>query len=311
MQGLISDNSELNQLVRNVANKNVRDREVLSSWMLSRVERIYLEDGSTLIVKLSREPLTDEGRILDALRKSDIPLPDLYFAHNEGDLLKMVMEDLGPMKRLPMIEEIASFAVLTHTTPPPSKIPVLDERTLQNFIPNSLKALETLSHAHRWHDIDRVRESMERVKEAAVELSRGVNTPPFGLCHSEFYPPKSLHVGSHKTGLVDWARAFLGPGLLDLASVETTITSANPQSCRRIIEAYVRAGGAPEAAYPRVGLRAEIWALFWHRLWVVEWFISSCATWMDDTKQDEVYQQSVERFLNEAYSLTMDRRRGN
>ena len=43
----------------------------------------------------------------------------------------------------------------------------------------------------------------------------GARLAPYGLCHSEFHPT-SLHVGASGWRLLDWARAFRGPGLIDL-----------------------------------------------------------------------------------------------
>ena len=48
--------------------REVRARDVLSDWQLSRVERVRLADGSSLILKRSRRPLIDEGRVLQGLR---------------------------------------------------------------------------------------------------------------------------------------------------------------------------------------------------------------------------------------------------
>ena len=44
--------------------REVRARDVLGDWQLSRVERVHLADDSSLLLKRSRRPLTDEGRVL-------------------------------------------------------------------------------------------------------------------------------------------------------------------------------------------------------------------------------------------------------
>jgi hypothetical protein len=44
---------------------------------------------------------------------------------------------------------------------------------------------------------------------------------------------------------VDLARAFTGPGLLDLASWHGTIAPPDPQAAVRLITAYIKAGNKP------------------------------------------------------------------
>lgn len=90
--------------------------------------------------------------------------------------------------------------------------------------------------------------------------------------HSEFHPT-SLHIGERGWRLLDFARAFTGPGLLDLASWHGTIEPPHPIRLRVFLEQYVTAGGTPDALAPRGGLTAEHWALGWHRMWAVEWFM--------------------------------------
>ena len=60
-----------------------------------------MRDGTSMIVKRSKHPLTDEARVIEGLRDTGIPLADLYLALPQGDFLTMVMEDLGPSKRQP------------------------------------------------------------------------------------------------------------------------------------------------------------------------------------------------------------------
>lgn len=277
-------------------------RDVLWEWGLSRVERVHLEDGNTLIVKRSRHPLIDEGRILRHIARSDIPLPTLHLSRRRGRFLTLVLEDLGPSVRDATLREAALAAARAHAASPPPRLPVLNAGALAALPSRALAALDELRRAARWQDSGAVRAALGKLQNVAGRLSAGATMPPFGLCHSEFHP-SSLHIGERKTGLLDWARAFVGPGLLDLASYAGTVRPADPAACRALIEAYVAAGGAPEARDPHAGLRAEEWALFWHRVWVAEWYISSCATWMNDTGNDSVYQEAVQRHLDEALAL--------
>ncbi|MEX1255090.1 MAG: phosphotransferase [Dehalococcoidia bacterium] len=277
-------------------------REVLWEWPLSRVERVHLDRGKSLVVKRSRRPMIDEGRILRHLGRSNIPLPKLYLSWGRDGILTMVLEDLGPAVREATFQEAASAAVRTHAASPPPRLQVLDAGALAGLPSRTLEALDRLERAGRWQDAAGVRSTLLRLEPVAERLSEGAELPPFGLCHSEFHP-LSLHIGSKRIGLVDWARAFVGPGLLDLASYSGTVLTPDPAACRALIEGYVAEGGAPEARAPRAGLPAERWALLWHRVWTAEWFASSCATWMTDTGKDAEYQVTVLRHLEEALDL--------
>ena len=277
-------------------------RDVLSDWQLSRVERVAVSGHPSVILKRSSSPLTDEGRNLEALCSSAIPRPEVYLAYVEEDSLTLLMEDLGPAARQPTEDEAAACAVLVHsTTPPPEGLARLDSEGLRCLLTDTRDGIKGLASSGRWiESADRLLGLVDRLDGAATALSEAAEIPPFGLCHSEFHPT-SLHVGTLKTSLVDWARAYVGPGLLDLASwFQNGPVPPEPAACRSLFLSYVDAGGPNQAADRRGGLDAEYWALFWNRLWGVEWFVRCCNTWMTDRSQDPVWQQAVERHLHEA-----------
>ena len=144
---------------------------------------------------------------------------------------------------------------------------------------------------------------LNRIDEAAPFLVHGATVRPFGLCHSEFHPT-SVHIGTTRPVVVDWAQAYVGPGLLDLASwFQWGARPPERDDLRSLIESYVAAGGAAGALDHRASLPPEDWALFWNRLWVVEWFVRSCTSWMRDSTQDSAWEEAVERHLREALSF--------
>mgnify|MGYP001193070746 FL=1 len=54
----------LSEILRELSrNDQIHDRDVLWDWYLSRVERVNLGDSSNIILKRSRWPLVDEGRV--------------------------------------------------------------------------------------------------------------------------------------------------------------------------------------------------------------------------------------------------------
>src|SRR5690606_42028412 len=93
------------------------------------------------------------------------------------------------------------------------------------------------------------------VRAAETRAGRAV-TPPSGWVHSEFHP-ESVFVGDNGVYLHDFARAFHGPGLLDLASWSGTVGPPDPDRTRAFLEAYVHAGGARQALARRGGLEAQ------------------------------------------------------
>lgn len=303
LMGLTASESEIQAIIRGVdKGLGCVSRDVLWDWTLSRVERVHLNNGTSVIVKRSRTPLTDEGRILRHISRSDIPLPDLYYSRRRGDILTLVLEDLGPPTREATLQEAAMVAAHAHAAPPPKRLPLLDAAALEGLPSRTLASVDQLTAAGRWSESAEVRSALVRLRDIGRRMIDGAEVPPFGLCHSEFHP-SSVHIGSEKLGLLDWSQAFVGPGLLDLASYSGTVLPPDSTACLALIEAYVVQGGAPEARSPWAGLPAENWALFWHRCWTVEWFVRSCATWMTDTAKDAVYQETVQRHLDEALQL--------
>ncbi|MGW3859213.1 phosphotransferase [Micromonospora arida] len=68
---------------------------------------------------------------------------------------------------------------------------------------------------------------LQRLAATARHRADGAERPPFGLCHGEFHRT-SLHVSRTGCRLVDWAKAFCGPGLFDLATWFGTRTPTEP-----------------------------------------------------------------------------------
>jgi hypothetical protein len=268
------------------------------------VERVRLADGTNVIVKLARPPFEQEARILLALGELGLPVPVVLRAGHCGPRgeLVMVLEDLGLPIREATLAEGAEAARLLHGASAPAWLPVLGEGQLTELPARSLAHLAVLVESGRWSDCDELARLLHAAQTVAERRVEGVRRAPFGLCHSEFHPT-SLHVGKSGWTLLDWARAFRGPGLIDLASWRGTQVPPSPDACRTLIEAYVAAGGTPEAAVSRAGLPSERWALGWHRLWVVEWYLQQSVALDADAEEDRLYEEVVGRHLDEALSL--------
>ena len=277
-------------------------REVLWDWRLSRVERVHLNDGRSIILKRSRSPMKDDGRVQATLEGSGIPLTELHLVWSNCDTVTIVMEDLGPSRRNATPEEGAKVAVRVHAANPPAGLPVLGGDALCQLPSDIESGIKTLDSHGRWLDLDRIQPTIIGLVKRASELSKNADTAPFGLCHNEFNPT-SLHIGTRKTALVDWGHPFIGPGLIDLAGWFWTTEKPDLEALREMIDAYVTAGGAPESKLERASMEPERWAYFWHRLWIVKWFVICQTTWQADRSQDGDWQRVIERHLGEADQL--------
>ncbi len=101
----------------------------------------------------------------------------------------------------------------------------------------------------------------------------------------------------------DFARAFTGPGLIDLASYHGTTDTPSLVRLRVFLEQYVTVGGHEGALAARGGLAAEAWALGWRRMWAVEWCMEQAVRWINDLAKDPAYIPVVRRHLNDVLQL--------
>lgn len=276
-----------------------RRREPLRVWALSGVERVHLPGGATVFLKYASQPFTDEPRVLVHVARHGVPVPELLASAVRGDSMAMVIEDLGAPGRDATTSDAARAAVAAHAVPPTAGLAQLDGPALRALPGSCLRRIGDLVDAQRWpapaHDIDR----LEHLAEIASVRAEGADTAPFGLCHSEFHPT-SIHIGRKGWRLLDWARAFIGPGLLDLASWQNTIDTPDLAALDALINAYITAGGGASARDDRGGLPAARWAFGWHRLWVINWYLEQATIWINDPSTDPTYQQVIRRHLAEA-----------
>ncbi|MEU9007390.1 hypothetical protein AB0D15_37185, partial [Streptomyces sp. NPDC048551] len=185
---------------------------------------------------------------------------------------------------------------------PAGGLPLLDGTGLAALPGRALDHLQRLRKADRWTDCDDIETALGKISAAADARVQGATLDPFGWVHSEFHPT-SVHIGENGWHLLDFARAFTGPGLIDLASYHGTTETPSPVRLRVFLEQYVTAGGHEDALAARGGLAAEAWALGWHRMWAVEWFMEQAIRWINDPAQDGAYIPVVRRHLGDVVQL--------
>ncbi|MFJ5124462.1 phosphotransferase family protein [Streptomyces sp. NPDC088555] len=277
-------------------------REEVRVWSMSGVERVTFPDGSTVIFKYAKKPFDSEDQALRLAHTLGVPVPQVHASAVLDGWLGMLMEDLGSSVREADDLDGVAAAVILHGSRTAPSLLVLDQNRLRTLPTRALEHLERLRKAHRWQDTDEVEDALDRIAQAAEARSAGATLEPFGWVHSEIHPT-SLHIGERGWRLLDFARAFTGPGLLDLASWHGTIAPPHPVLLRVFLEQYVTAGGTPDALAPRGGVTAENWALGWHRMWAVEWFMEQSIRWINDPATDPAYIKAVGRHLTDVLHL--------
>ena len=272
-------------------------REPVRIWARSGVERLRLAGGGTVVFKYAQEPFDREHLALALAASGGVPVPRLLAAATAPGILGMLLEDLGQPVREAAEQDAAEAAVRVHCVPVTDAgwLPCLDQAAL-SALPARITA-----RAARLELPDGITDTAAAIARHAERCTEGAGLPPFGFCHSEFHPT-SLHIGPGGRRLLDFARAFTGPGLLDLASWHGTITPPAPHAVAALITAYIKAGGPPETAAPRGGIPAPNWALGWHRIWISDWYAEQLERgWAG--REVRTWTDTISRHLNEAAAL--------
>lgn len=285
-----------------VADQPTPKREEVRVWSMSGVERVTFPDSSTRIFKYAKRPFDSEDQALRLAETLGIPAPKVYNSVRIEGWLGVLLEDLGSPVREADDLDGAAAAVVLHRTRTADALPVLQEEGLRALPSRALDHLDQLRKADRWQDTGDIEQALDQIAQAADSRAQGATLAPFGWVHSEFHPT-SLHIGRRGWRLLDFARAFTGPGLLDLASWHGTLDDPDPVRLRILLETYVTEGGTPDALAERGDLPVEKWALGWHRMWAVEWFMEQSIRWINDPATDPTYIKTVRRHLTDVLQL--------
>ncbi|MFI9773892.1 aminoglycoside phosphotransferase family protein [Streptomyces sp. NPDC051956] len=278
------------------------ERAEVRVWSMSGVERLTFPDHTTAIFKYAKQPFDDEAQALRLAHTLGVPVPELRATAILDSCLGMLLEDLGvPAREADDLDGVAAAVVLHGTRTAPA-LPLLDEERLRSLPARAAQHLDELHAADRWSDTDDIVCALDQIAKAAGPRATGTTLAPFGWVHSEFHPI-SLHIGDHGWRLLDFARAFTGPGLLDLASWHGTLETPDPVRMRAFPDQYVAAGGTSDALAERGGLPAEQRALGWHRMRAVEWFMEQSIRWINDPATDPTYIKVVRRHLSDVVQL--------
>ncbi|MFV2196178.1 hypothetical protein [Nocardiopsis sp. LOL_012] len=276
--------------------------QTLHSWELSHVERLTTRDGGTVVLKVASEPFTREADHLHCAHRAGIRVPRLLGVVHEASTVGMLQKDLGPGVREPTDADGIAAALALHTASVPGHLEEGGSAWLTCLPQRALDTVGALRERGRWGDTERIADLLRLVSDAAPARAQGAELAPYGWVHSEFHPT-SLIVTGEGVSVLDLARTFHGPGLMDLASWHGTVDPADPDLLAGFLDSYVEAGGPAQTLSRRGGLDAARWALGWHRVWIVEWYLSQAARWMDNPETDPLYIRVVGTHLEEATAL--------
>ncbi|MET9695809.1 aminoglycoside phosphotransferase family protein [Streptomyces sp. NPDC006529] len=282
--------------------KPLPERSEIRVWSMSGVERVTFPDGESAVFKYAAEPFDREAQALRIAHRRGLPVPELHATAMRDKWLGMLMDDLGtPVRDADDLDGVAA-AVMLHAARPAGGLPLLDGAGLTALPGRALDHLQRLRKADRWAACDDIETALGKISAAADARVKGATLDPFGWVHSEFHPT-SIHIGEHRRHLLDFARAFTGPGLIDRASYHGTTDAPSPVRLKVLLEQYVAAGGHEDALAARGGLTAEAWALGWHRMWAVELFMEQAIRWINDPAKDPAYISAVRRHVGDVVHL--------
>ena len=252
--------------------------------------------GATVIYKHARAPLDREHVALAYAASQGIPVPHIIAALQASGRAGILMTDLGQPARPATDADAAPLAAGIHSAPG-NGLPPLDAAALAEM-PGRIAA-----KADR-HGLSEVTaRTAALIARSAPQLAAPAIVQPIGLCHSEWHPDSVLIDADGRPHVYDWARAFSGPGLIDLASWHGTRDAPDLTATRALITAYVEAGGHRAALADRAGLPAEAWALGWHRLWAANWYVRQLDMgWIPSLYLNE-QREAIERHTAEAAAL--------
>jgi hypothetical protein len=262
----------------------------------SGVWRLRQPGGGTAIYKEAWHPLDNEHTALRYARSKGLPVPQVLAAVRQDGRLGMIMTDLGLPDREATDRDAATIAAALH------RIPV--DRVLPVTGPAELAAMPAqIAASARKHGLPALVAALAaRLEAIAISSASAAATPPVGLCHSEFHP-ESVIVRQGHWHTYDLARAFHGPGLIDIASWHGTVSAPDPQATAGLIDAYVSAGGHRSALELRDGRPPENWALGWHRIWTCNWYCQQLDLGWVPVGSLPVYGEVITRHLTEAATL--------
>ncbi|EDY46570.1 phosphotransferase [Streptomyces sp. SPB074] len=278
-------------------------RETLRSWTHGGIERLAFADGLTLVHKYGHAPLAHEAATHRVFQAAGVPVATLYSGEVRAKHMTLLMEDLGEPERAATEDEVLALLHVLHRAPSPPGSPSLSEYTMITLPDRARWHLDRLQETGRWTSAaGRLGDDLDKVRKVSEERCAGADQEPFGWVHTEI-AGNGVHVGPKGVRLIDFARSYVGPVLLDLVSWGDALDRPRPREARAFLEKYVDQGGPATTLDRRAGLAAERWALAWLRVWRVEWYLEQSAIRGSDPALDPERQALARRNMDQALDL--------
>ncbi len=267
--------------------KNVVKLEVLRKWSFSEVLRLTLDDGNTIIAKISKGPMSKELDIYnDILIPANIDIPAIFdsFRTDIGNI--MLMEDLGyrTVEKEPQsyhfIEAARQLArirllVLNYV----KRDDITYENFQRHFVPKE-QYLEDIGYLITLQDskLADYKEILRRVPNVLDKnLALLYRDYPVTITHNDYHS-KNLIIKGKRIVPIDWSLACLSPHLVDLYCIAQEASDYNVSETEMIDAYFSIMNGKYAVDNATYQWQVDIGALCWeiHSLrWIVEFGIDA------------------------------------
>ncbi len=254
---------------------NLKSRNLLHQWPLSRVERLEFRNGElpNLIFKAVINPLKSELAVYQDIFPDNNRWTATLFGHLElGDELWMFFEDVGSrtLKSEPsfdnLIRATATLASL-HVTfgrevssgelQRRSHLRIMDYAAYVESARDTYNLTEMLVKRGKYSSVDaRKLSKLDSVVNSYNRVAISLQGSPQTLVHGDFDAENiAFHQLDDHVVLLDWADAFIGTGLIDLVDLTNfAYPIFGPDIMPRLLQtyrqAYRAASGEAVAAEP-------------------------------------------------------------
>jgi Ser/Thr protein kinase RdoA (MazF antagonist) len=192
-----------------------------SSW-LSRVERVSLDDGKTVVLKMARKPLHREGELYrDVMPTLNVPVPRLLGEAELDDLFFWAFEDIHgvPLAEAPTqagYESAARLLAQMQLNAAPVlhrfNLPIL---ALADISSEIKEATASLLDDH-WTGVEfSVKANVRDLNKNSRRLAAKIVNQPFTLIHGD-YNGSNLVSAREAIYVLDWPCAHVAPYQGDL-----------------------------------------------------------------------------------------------
>ena len=277
--------------------KNIVKVEVIRKWSLSEVLRLTSDDESTIIVKISRGPMSGEVDIYkDILIPARINVPSIFDSFRTDDGSIMLMEDLGhrtverESKPYYFIEAARELARIRLSVSKYIRRDDIKHGAIQrHFVPKE-QYLKDISYLLALTDSKLV-DSREILRRVPNILDRNLEilyeSYPVTIVHNDYHS-KNLIIKCKQIIPIDWSIAYLSPHLGDLYCIIQEASDYNVDKTE-LIDAYSSImnsehSGDSDTYHWQIDIGALCWQVRILR-WIMEYgvnAISEAAQWIPD-----------------------------